>query len=40
MARALLEAASWVGCDTVKLVQVEPVNLESRLRTALSAGGA
>jgi uncharacterized protein len=40
MARALLEAASWVGCDTVKLVQVEPAGLESRLRAALSARGA
>ncbi len=40
MARALIEAASWVGCDSVKLVQVEPVGLESRLRTALSARGA
>ena len=39
MARALVEAASWVGCDTVKLVQVEPAGLESRLRTALSARG-
>ncbi|MGH3303627.1 MAG: winged helix-turn-helix domain-containing protein [Streptosporangiaceae bacterium] len=37
MARALLEAASWVGCDNVKLVQVEPAGLESRLRAALSA---
>jgi uncharacterized protein YcaQ len=40
MARALLEAASWVGCDNVKLVQVDPAGLESRLRTALSARGA
>ncbi len=40
MARALTEAASWVGCDNVKLVQVEPAGLESRLRTALSARGA
>jgi uncharacterized protein len=40
MARALLEALSWVGCDTVKLVQVEPAGLESRLRTTLSARGA
>ncbi|HXZ65365.1 MAG TPA: crosslink repair DNA glycosylase YcaQ family protein [Streptosporangiaceae bacterium] len=40
MARALIEAASWVGCDTVKLAQVEPAGLESRLRSALSARGA
>ena len=40
MARALVEAASWVGCDTVKLVQVEPAGLEPRLRSALSARGA
>ena len=40
MARALLEAASWVGCDNVKLVQVEPDDRESRLRAALSARGA
>jgi uncharacterized protein len=40
MARALLEAASWVGCDNVKLAQVEPAGLEPRLRTALSARGA
>ncbi len=40
MARALVEAASWVGCDSVKLAQVEPAGLESRLRAALSARGA
>jgi uncharacterized protein len=40
MARALIEAASWVGCDTVKLAQVEPAGLEPRLRSALSARGA
>jgi len=40
MARALVEAASWVGCDTVKLAQVEPAGLEPRLRSALSARGA
>jgi len=40
MARALIEAASWVGCDTVKLAQVEPAGMESRLRSALSARGA
>jgi uncharacterized protein len=40
MARALVEAASWVGCDNIKLAHVGPVGLESRLRTALSARGA
>ena len=40
MARALVEAASWVGCDNIKLAQVEPAGLESRLRSALSARGA
>jgi uncharacterized protein YcaQ len=40
MAQALVEAASWVGCDTVKLQQVEPAGLEPRLRAALSARGA
>jgi len=40
MARALVEAASWVGCDNVKLAQVEPASLEPRLRSALSARGA
>jgi uncharacterized protein YcaQ len=40
MARALVEAASWVGCDTVKLQQVDPSHLEPRLRSALSEHGA
>jgi uncharacterized protein len=39
MAQALVEAASWVGCDSVKLQQVEPANLEPRLRAALSERG-
>ncbi len=39
MARALVEAASWVGCDNVKLQQVEPAHLEQRLRSALAAHG-
>jgi uncharacterized protein len=37
MARALREAAAWVGCDNVELGQVEPADLEPRLRKALSA---
>jgi uncharacterized protein YcaQ len=40
MAQALVEAASWVGCDSVKLQQVEPAHLEPRLRSALSERGA
>jgi uncharacterized protein len=36
MARALAEAAAWVGCDNVELGQVEPITLEPRLRKALS----
>jgi uncharacterized protein len=39
MAQALAEAASWVGCDTVKLQQIEPPHLEARLRAALSEHG-
>ncbi len=40
MARALAEAASWVGCDSVALGRVSPATLESRLRSALTAQGA
>ena len=40
MAQALAEAASWVGCDNVKLQQVEPPDLEPRLRSALSEQGS
>jgi uncharacterized protein YcaQ len=36
MARALTEAAAWVGCDNVELGRVEPVAVEPRLRKALS----
>jgi uncharacterized protein len=36
MARALAEAAGWVGCDNVELEQVTPVSLEPRLRKALA----
>ena len=39
MAQALVEAASWVGCDAVKLQQVEPSHLEPHLRSALSERG-
>jgi uncharacterized protein len=40
MAQALAAAASWVSCDNVKLQQVEPPNLEPRLRSALADHGA
>jgi len=40
MAQALAAAASWVGCDNVKLQQVDPANLEPRLRSALAEHGA
>jgi uncharacterized protein len=36
MARALTEAAAWVGCDNVELGQVTPAALEPRLRKALA----
>jgi uncharacterized protein YcaQ len=40
MARALVEAASWVGCDSVRVVRAEPAGLEPRLRSALAALGS
>jgi uncharacterized protein YcaQ len=40
MARALLEAAKWVGCDNVQLEQVNPPALRERLQSALGAAGA
>jgi uncharacterized protein len=36
MARALAEAATWVGCDNIELGRVEPARLEPRLRKAVS----
>jgi len=36
MARALTEAAAWVGCDNVALEQVSPPGLRQRLESALS----
>ncbi len=36
MAQALREAASWVGCDDVRLEQVEPAQHASRLAAALT----
>jgi uncharacterized protein len=40
MARALTDAAAWVGCDSVQLGQVQPPELEQRLRAALADAGA
>jgi uncharacterized protein YcaQ len=37
MARALAEAASWVGCDSVELGHVQPPELAPRLTAALAA---
>jgi uncharacterized protein YcaQ len=36
MAQALREAASWVGCDDVRLEQVEPAQHAPRLATAMA----
>jgi uncharacterized protein len=36
MARALREAATWVGCDDVRLEQVEPPGHARRLAAALA----
>jgi uncharacterized protein len=38
MAQALREAASWVGCDEVRLGVVEPAEYAGRLRSALASG--
>jgi len=40
MARALTEAASWVGCDSVRVERLQPAGLEPRLRSALASLGA
>jgi uncharacterized protein YcaQ len=40
MARALTDAAAWVGCDSVQLGRVQPPRLEQRLRAALADAGA
>ncbi|MET9862821.1 crosslink repair DNA glycosylase YcaQ family protein [Streptomyces smyrnaeus] len=39
MARALGEAASWVGCDAVRVERCDPEELRPRLRTALDELG-
>ena len=38
MAQALREAASWVGCDEVRLGVVEPAGYAGRLSSALASG--
>src|SRR6202007_3009959 len=38
MAQALREAAAWVGCDDVRLEQVEPPTYAARLAAALALG--
>jgi uncharacterized protein YcaQ len=38
MAKALREAASWVGCDDVRLERVEPAEYAPRLAAALVSG--
>jgi uncharacterized protein len=40
MARALAEAASWVGCDTVQVDRTSPSGLAQPLASALKAAGA
>jgi hypothetical protein len=37
MARALLEAATWVGCDNIALEVIKPAGVEARLRAELTA---
>ncbi len=37
MARALFEAARWVGCDNIALGVIKPAAVDSRMRAALAA---
>jgi hypothetical protein len=39
MARALVEAATWVGCDAVAVEEVVPAELAVPLRAAVTAAG-
>jgi hypothetical protein len=39
MARALREAATWVGCDTIRLEQINPPEHAPRLTAALTGAG-
>jgi uncharacterized protein YcaQ len=38
-AKALREAASWVGCDNLRIAEVAPVSATSAIRQAVVAGG-
>jgi hypothetical protein len=40
MARALREAATWVGCDQVQVERVTPEEITKRLRALLGLSGA
>jgi uncharacterized protein YcaQ len=40
MAKALLEAAKWVGCDNIRLERVHPPDLAPRLRSALAGSNS
>ena len=37
IARALLEAARWVGCDDVKIVHARPASLKTAVTAALKS---
>jgi hypothetical protein len=37
MADALVEAASWVGCDAVAVEEMRPASLRASLRRAIAA---
>src|SRR5258708_38880569 len=37
IARALVEAARWVGCDDVQVLEARPASLKTELRAALRA---
>jgi hypothetical protein len=37
MARALRDAAAWVGCDNIDVGHVQPTELEPRLRKAIAS---
>jgi len=40
MARALAEAATWVGCDNVVAERISPPQLADRMHAALRADAA
>jgi uncharacterized protein len=39
MARALAEAATWVGCDRVTIARIEPTTSRDRLESSLRTLG-